>query len=119
MAADFKTIADFRKDNGKGICNACKRFVGLCRVGGLAGTVVASTPENLVERRANGFVFDEFSAQDFDRALRRAFARYARAEDWAAVVRGALQQSFRWSPARPSNWRCTDRSPEAFPRGPH
>jgi transposase len=31
LALDFKTIADFRKDNGKGIRNACKRFVGLCR----------------------------------------------------------------------------------------
>ena len=31
LAPDFKTIADFRKDNAKGIGNACKRFVGLCR----------------------------------------------------------------------------------------
>ena len=31
LAPDFKTIADFRKDNAKGIRNACKRFVGLCR----------------------------------------------------------------------------------------
>ena len=31
LAPDFKTIADFRKDNGKGIRNACKSFVGLCR----------------------------------------------------------------------------------------
>jgi transposase len=27
----FKTIADFRKDNGKGIKNTCKSFIGLCR----------------------------------------------------------------------------------------
>jgi len=31
LAPDFKTIADFRKDNAKGIRNTCKRFVGLCR----------------------------------------------------------------------------------------
>jgi transposase len=31
LAPDFKTIADFRKDNGKGIRNACRRFVMLCR----------------------------------------------------------------------------------------
>ena len=31
LTPDFKTIADFRKDNAKGIRNACKRFVGLCR----------------------------------------------------------------------------------------
>jgi hypothetical protein len=28
---DFKTIAGFRKDNGKGIKNACRQFVELCR----------------------------------------------------------------------------------------
>jgi transposase len=31
LAPDFKTIADFRHDNGSGIRNVCKRFVGLCR----------------------------------------------------------------------------------------
>ena len=31
LAPDFKTIADFRHDNGKGIRNVCKRFVDMCR----------------------------------------------------------------------------------------
>src|SRR6187431_60428 len=31
LAPDFKTIADFRHDNGKGIRNVCRRFVVLCR----------------------------------------------------------------------------------------
>jgi hypothetical protein len=31
LAPDFKTIADFRRDNGKGICNVCRRFMLLCR----------------------------------------------------------------------------------------
>jgi transposase len=31
LAPDFKTIADFRKDNGKGIKNACREFIALCR----------------------------------------------------------------------------------------
>ncbi len=31
LAPDFKTIADFRRDSGKGIQNACRRFVVLCR----------------------------------------------------------------------------------------
>lgn len=31
LAPDFKTIADFRCDNGKGIRNVCRRFVVLCR----------------------------------------------------------------------------------------
>src|SRR6195256_2017287 len=35
LAPDFKTIADFRKDNGKAIRAACAQFVVLCRQLGL------------------------------------------------------------------------------------
>ena len=31
LTPDFKTIADFRKDNGSAIRSACRRFVALCR----------------------------------------------------------------------------------------
>ncbi|MDM0110549.1 IS1182 family transposase [Variovorax sp. J22R133] len=31
LAPDFKTIADFRHNNGKGIRNVCRRFIVLCR----------------------------------------------------------------------------------------
>src|SRR5438270_612636 len=31
LAPDFKTIADFRRTNGEGIRNVCRRFVQLCR----------------------------------------------------------------------------------------
>jgi transposase len=31
LAPDFKTIADFRKDNGKAIRNVCREFISLCR----------------------------------------------------------------------------------------
>ncbi|HEA26072.1 MAG TPA: IS1182 family transposase [Ectothiorhodospiraceae bacterium] len=31
LTPDFKTIADFRKDNGPGIKNACSTFIALCR----------------------------------------------------------------------------------------
>jgi transposase len=31
LAPDFKTIADFRRDSGKGIRNVCRQFVTLCR----------------------------------------------------------------------------------------
>jgi len=30
LTPDFKTIADFRKDNGQGIKNACRTFISLC-----------------------------------------------------------------------------------------
>ena len=31
LAPDFKTIADFRKDNGAAIVSVCSRFIALCR----------------------------------------------------------------------------------------
>ena len=31
LTPDFKTIADFRKNNNKGIKNACRAFIDLCR----------------------------------------------------------------------------------------
>ena len=42
LAPDFKTIADFRKDNGTAIRKVCREFVVLCgRVGLLAASTVA------------------------------------------------------------------------------
>jgi transposase len=42
LAPDFKTIADFRRDNGEAIRSACKAFVAICRgLGLLCGGVVA------------------------------------------------------------------------------
>src|SRR3979411_565877 len=32
LMPDFKTIADFRKDNGEAICKVCREFVVLCRL---------------------------------------------------------------------------------------
>src|SRR5712672_3600429 len=37
LMPDFKTIADFRKDNGEAICKVCRAFVLLCRRLGLFG----------------------------------------------------------------------------------
>jgi hypothetical protein len=31
LMPDFKTIADFRKNNGKGIRSVCRQFVEMCR----------------------------------------------------------------------------------------
>ena len=42
LVPDFKTIADFRRDNGEAIRATCRQFVVLCRqLGLLAGGVVA------------------------------------------------------------------------------
>ena len=31
LTPDFKTIADFRKDNGRAIQNVCRKFIDLCK----------------------------------------------------------------------------------------
>ncbi len=42
LSPDFKTIADFRRDNGQGIRQVCKQFVNLCReIGLFAQSMVA------------------------------------------------------------------------------
>ena len=42
LAPDHKTIAEFRKDNGKGIVSVCREFVGVChRLSLLPGAEVA------------------------------------------------------------------------------
>src|SRR5438128_5973523 len=42
LAPDFKTIADFRKDNGAAIQSVCRQFVELCRKLGLFTRAVVS-----------------------------------------------------------------------------
>jgi transposase len=42
LAPDFKTIADFRRDNGKAIRGVCRQFVMLCRQIGLFGDAVVA-----------------------------------------------------------------------------
>ena len=69
------------------------------KVGGLADTVVDCTLEDLADERATGFVFDRFDAGGYSRALRRAFALYARKSDWNAVRRRGMGQKFDWSQA--------------------
>ena len=69
------------------------------RVGGLADTVVDCTLENLADGTASGFVFDDFDAAGFDRALRRAFALYHRPADWRRVRAHAMRQPADWQTA--------------------
>lgn len=67
------------------------------RVGGLADTVTDCTLEDLAEGTANGFVFDGFTARDFGRALRRAFALFARPADWRRVRATGMRRPAGWA----------------------
>ncbi len=49
LAPDFKTIANFRKDNGRGVRQVCKEFVVLCRkLNLISQSTVASKSGSLV-----------------------------------------------------------------------
>ncbi|WP_217481847.1 glycogen synthase GlgA [Burkholderia lata] len=66
------------------------------RVGGLADTVVDCSLENLADGSATGFVFDAFDNVALGAAVRRAFALYARREDWLLVQQRAMRMRFDW-----------------------
>jgi len=45
LAPDFKTIADFRRENGPGIVGTCRAFVLFCREQGLFATRLVALDE--------------------------------------------------------------------------
>src|SRR5258705_4558452 len=58
LAPDHKTIADFRKDNGRAIRQVCARFVVLCRLMGLltqASVAVDGSKSKAVNNRDRNF----------------------------------------------------------------
>jgi transposase len=58
LAPDHKTIADFRKDNGRAIRQVCARFVELCRILGLlteASVVIDGSKFKAVNNRDQNF----------------------------------------------------------------
>lgn len=55
LAPDFKTIADFRRDNGKGIRNVCKRFVVVCRPLNLFTQAIIASKLKAVNNRDKNF----------------------------------------------------------------
>ena len=69
------------------------------RVGGLADTVVDCTLEDMASGAATGFCFDNFDDTDYARAMRRAFALYARPTDWRRVRASAMRQRADWGDA--------------------
>lgn len=65
-------------------------------VGGLADTVVDASLENLADGTATGLVFEKFDLKSLTLAIRRAFALYARSDDWHATQRRGMKTNFGW-----------------------
>ena len=84
LAPDFKTIADFRRANGTGIRNACRRFVELCRELTLfseAIVAVDSSKFKAVNSRDRNFTPGKVEARQ--RQLDESIRRYLEALDTA------------------------------------
>jgi transposase len=83
-APDHKTIADFRKDNGRAIRQVCARFVALCRMMGLltqASVAIDGSKFKAVNNRDKNFTrakMDRRMAQ-----IEESVARYLQQRDTA------------------------------------
>ena len=76
LAPDFKTIADFRKDNGEAIAKVCREFVMLCRKLGLLS--VASVAIDGSKFKAVNAREKNFTEAKMKRRLERIEASIAR-----------------------------------------
>ncbi len=66
LAPDFKTIADFRKNNGEAICQVCRQFVKVCgRLGMFSNSDVAidGSKFKAVNNRDQNFTNNKLSAR--------------------------------------------------------
>ena len=94
LTPDFKTIADFRKDNGPAIRRTCRQFIALCRQLGLFAHAVAAI---------DGSKFKAVNARDknFTRAklqkrmeqVEASIARYLSALETADRQEGELAEA--------------------------
>ena len=86
LKPDFKTIADFRKDNGPAIRKVCQQFVALCRnMDLLDGDVVAIDGSRFkaVNSKAKNFTRGKLSQKlgEIDKAIERYLGELDRADE--------------------------------------
>ena len=64
--------------------------------GGLADTVVDTTPRTLARQEANGFVFEEPTAEALQDALERALDLYKKPKQWLKLVKIGMRGDYGW-----------------------
>ena len=89
LAPDFKTIANFRKDNGKAIRNVCSQFVVLCRKLNLFSEAVVAI---------DGSKFKAVNSQDKNLTQGKLRARLEQVEANIAKYLAALDTADRQEP---------------------
>ena len=98
LKPDFKTIADFRKDNGPAIRKACQQFVALCRdMRLLDGGVVAIDGSRFkaVNAKAKNFTREKLRRKlgEIDAAIQRYLAELDRADEVLEKTGSALPEA--------------------------
>src|SRR5216117_2337082 len=94
LAPDFKTIADFRKDNGAAIQSVCRQFVELCRKLGLFTRAVVSIDGSkfkAVNNRDKNFTVAKVGKRM--EQVDTSIARYLRALDQADREEGDVAEA--------------------------
>ena len=86
LAPDFKTIADFRKDNGEAIRAVCRQFIEICRKLGLFAHAVAAI---------DGSKFKAVNARDKNYTKAKLEKRMAQVEASIERYMGALETADR------------------------
>lgn len=64
--------------------------------GGLADTVVDTTPRSLAREEANGFVFEEPTTEALQAALERAFELYRKPKQWMKLIKIGMRADHGW-----------------------
>jgi transposase len=91
LMPDFKTIADFRKDNGQAIRIACREFVLMCRALGLfehATVAIDGSKFKAVNNRDKNFTESKLKArmQQLDESVQRYLTELDRADRDPSLV---------------------------------
>lgn len=86
LKPDFKTIADFRKDNGSSIRKVCQQFVALCRGLDLLDSAVVAIDGSrfkAVNAKAKSFTREKLRRKlgEIDAAIERYLAEVERADE--------------------------------------
>ena len=98
LTPDFKTIADFRKDNGPAIREVCRRFVALCRNLHLLDQPLAAIDGSkfkAVNHREKNFTHDRLKKrmEQIEQGIARYLADLDRADRQTEVMGSAVPQS--------------------------
>jgi starch synthase len=66
------------------------------KTGGLADSITDATPESIKAGEATGFVFEQYTAREMMRTIRRALELYKTKREWRKLMRNAMGRDFSW-----------------------